>query len=107
MQHEISLAVRILATIKCHKKGNPILSAEIEAMYSISGSKLRDLIRIFRRQGETIANNGGETEGYFYAETWAEYESTYRDLVGRGKSLLETASLSVRRFKIEDTLFAL
>lgn len=106
-QHRLAhLTIAILTKIKLHKYTNPIQSKQIESEFSITGEKVREVIRILRREGQPIANSGGSTEGYYFADNYHELEPTLSDLKSREISLRTTRLAMMKKFNMEDSLFA-
>ncbi len=100
------LTIAILVKIKLHKRDNPILSKSLEEEFSISGEKVREIIRILRREGQPIANSGGASEGYHYADTYDQLEPTILDLKSREDSLRVTRLAMMKKFGMNEGLFA-
>lgn len=86
---------QIHAALRLHKKHNPIVSAELERRFELSGASIRDAIRELRRKGFPIASSNS---GYFYADNYLELEPTITDLEGRALSQLETVKLMKKNF---------
>lgn len=106
-QHRLArLTVAILVKIKLHKRDNPILSKSLEEEFSITGDKVREIIRILRREGQPIANCGGASEGYHYADTYDQLEPTLMDLKSREESLRITRLAMMKKFDMSEGLFA-
>lgn len=101
-----SLVVAIETKIKLHKRGNPIISKHIEEEFGISGDKVREVVRLLRRQGVPIAAAGGIEEGYFIAETYDQIEPTILDLKAREESLRFTRLQMMKKFDMDEGLFA-
>ena len=68
-------------------KEQPIFSKQLEISFKLEGVQVRDIIRQLRREGKPIANS---KKGYFYAQSYEEYEETIQDLYNRSMSMLET-----------------
>lgn len=100
------LAIAILVKIKLHKRDNPILSKSMEDEFSITGEKVREIVRILRREGQPIANSGGATEGYHFADTYDQLEPTLLDLKAREDSLRITRLAMMKKFDMSEGLFA-
>jgi hypothetical protein len=101
-----ALSLRVLFTIQSHSRINPIKSREIEQLYGITGSEVRNLVRSYLRQGNLIAHCGGAVPGYYLAKDWSEFESSYNDLKSRAMSMLETVNHVAKLHGVSDTLFA-
>lgn len=102
----IALVIAVEIKLKIHNKKNPILSSQLENEFQIAGSQVRDIIHLLRRQGLPIANAGGQSEGYFYADNYGELEPTLIDLKSREDSMRTTRLAMMKRFNMHEGLFA-
>jgi biotin operon repressor len=94
----------LIAFLSIHKIENPVYSKEIEAKFEIKGEQLRHEIMELRREGFPIAST---RDGYYWARTLAELDSTLEHLKGRRNSLDLTIQCMQKRFRNseEQTLF--
>jgi hypothetical protein len=97
------LTLNVLTKIRLHKRGNPIVSRQLEEEFSITGERVRELVRLMRREGTPI---GACSDGYFYADTYDEIESTIEDLRQREESLRFTRIALLKKFNLGEGLFA-
>lgn len=75
--------------LRCATRETPLLSREIEKELDIPGSAVRSLARHARLNGKPICSN---QNGYFYATTREELQSTLEHLRQRASIMLEMAS---------------
>ena len=73
--------------ISKRSKYKPIVSKDLERCFDISGSEVRDIVRVLRRKGEPIV---GSNTGYFLASGTGEIQELIADLVSRISSMSET-----------------
>ena len=100
------LTVVILTKIRLHKRVNPILSRQLEEEFQINGVKVREIVRLLRREGQPIASSGGDSEGYYYADTYGDIEPTLNNLKARETDLRFTRIQMLKKFNMEESLFS-
>ena len=86
----------IIACITCYRKNNPVYSHQLEKMFNVSGTVIRDAVKLARRAGVPICNDNG----YYKASCYEEWKPTADNLKSRALSMLETIRLFEKYFGI-------
>ena len=100
------LSLAILAKIRLHKQGNPILSRNLQEEFQIDNGKVCEVVRMLRREGWPIASFGGETPGYYFAESYGELEPTINNFKSLEADLRNTRLAMMKKFDMHEGLFA-
>ncbi len=93
MKNLLGIKNEILKELENHTSVNPINSKELEGLYNLSGSEVRDIIRELRRDGNMIgsgSDRGRRQGGYYIIRTIDEYTETRTHIVNRIISLANT-----------------
>ena len=78
---------KVMDEIKKHRKNNPIKSRQLEAMFSLRGVNIREIVH-WLRVGDHLPICS-DSAGYFYARNKFEAEHTIRQLRSRIKHINE------------------
>ena len=100
------LTIAILAKIRLHKSANPILSRNLQDEFQIDNAKVCEVVRMLRREGWPIASFGGETPGYYYADTYDQLEPTIKNFQQLESDLRNTRLAMMKKFDMHEGLFA-
>jgi hypothetical protein len=84
---ELLLPANHRAVIAYIRRYGPVLSRDLEAMFSVTGSQVREIVRHYRREGELIVSG---SQGYWYAADWPDFEKAMYHLESRALDMLET-----------------
>ena len=76
----------VIDKIRQYNVEKPIKSKTLEALFSLSGARVRNVVRYYRLMGEPI---GSSHFGYYLAVSKAEYELTLSHLRERALKELE------------------
>ena len=97
----------VLTLIKQRSVLNPIKSATLEHLNTISGAKVRDIVRELRQEGCLVGSISKKEEqrgGYYYIKTRTELEITLQHLRSRISSMQHTISAMENALRAKDEL---
>lgn len=83
------------------RRYGPVLSRDLEAMFGVTGSQVREIVRHYRREGDLIVSG---TPGYWYAKDWKEFEKAMYHLESRALDMLETMKMLRKKHELPGQL---
>jgi hypothetical protein len=79
------------------RRYGPVLSRDLESMFSVTGSQVREIVRHYRREGELIVSG---SQGYWYAKDWKEFQEAMHHMESRALDILETMKLLRKKYEM-------